>query len=358
MIFPCSGNRFYPRPGYYFGDVKEPPMLIPDIVRDCVAFIKYNSRNRGPRLGGTVFFLSYLSESDQVIAHFAITARHVIEGIDRYTDDKEVILRVNRQNQAPFDLVTHCPHWLFHPTDSTADVAILPFELEGAPSDFDQKFLDVNAILDRASPWANRLGVGEEVFVVGLFQNHAGRKRNIPIVRMGNISAKPTEPVQTEWNNNEIDAYLIESRSLGGLSGSPVFASAQFQIPATITTNQQTPVFSVFGEPASITQMSSTYAPPMTGPDAKQIDQPAIIEPTSSYIRHFALLGLVHGHIGLPCFVEDYARARRPKDVNMGLALVVPSDKIWETISQQKIIEHMAAVREKHRRSLTGDGGV
>ena len=34
-----------------------------------------------------------------------------------------------------------------------------------------------------------KIGVGDEVAVVGLFRNHAGRKRNIPIVRIGNIAA-------------------------------------------------------------------------------------------------------------------------------------------------------------------------
>ena len=47
------------------------------------------------------------------------------------------------------------------------------------------------------------------------------QNRNIPIVRIGNLASLDEEKVQTE--GGPIDAYLIEARSLGGLSGSPVF---------------------------------------------------------------------------------------------------------------------------------------
>ena len=43
----------------------------------------------------------------------------------------------------------------------------------------------------------------------------------MPILRMGNLAAYPQERVQVE--GVEMDAYLIEARSIGGLSGSPVF---------------------------------------------------------------------------------------------------------------------------------------
>jgi hypothetical protein len=50
---------------------------------------------------------------------------------------------------------------------------------------------------------------------VGLFSEHQGAERNIPIVRVGNIAAMPEEPVlTTSWG--AIDAYLIEARSIGG----------------------------------------------------------------------------------------------------------------------------------------------
>jgi hypothetical protein len=54
-----------------------------------------------------------------------------------------------------------------------------------------------------------------------------GRKRNIPIVRTGNISMIPSEKVPgiqiRRGESVESEVYLIEARSVGGLSGSPVF---------------------------------------------------------------------------------------------------------------------------------------
>jgi hypothetical protein len=66
------------------------------------------------------------------------------------------------------------------------------------------------------------VGLGDEVFVSGLFRHHYGKKRNIPIVRVGTLAAFNEERIATQMFG-EMDAHLIESRSIGGLSGSPVF---------------------------------------------------------------------------------------------------------------------------------------
>lgn len=66
------------------------------------------------------------------------------------------------------------------------------------------------------------LELGDEVFFSGLFYPHSGTRRNIPIVRIGNVAALLEEPVLNR-NGVPMDLYLMESRSIGGLSGSPVF---------------------------------------------------------------------------------------------------------------------------------------
>jgi hypothetical protein len=65
------------------------------------------------------------------------------------------------------------------------------------------------------------LGVGDEVFITGLFTKVTETTKNIPIVRTGTVAMMPGEEIP--FGNNLIEAYLIESRSIGGLSGSPVF---------------------------------------------------------------------------------------------------------------------------------------
>lgn len=58
--------------------------------------------------------------------------------------------------------------------------------------------------------------------MVGRFVNHEGKQRNLPSVRFGNISMMPYEPVRTSRGLLQ-EVFLVESRSLPGYSGSPVF---------------------------------------------------------------------------------------------------------------------------------------
>jgi hypothetical protein len=66
------------------------------------------------------------------------------------------------------------------------------------------------------------VGLGEKVIISGLFQHHFGIKKNIPIVGVGNLAAFDDEKIVTR-PFGEIDAYLVEARSIGGLSGSRHF---------------------------------------------------------------------------------------------------------------------------------------
>jgi hypothetical protein len=67
------------------------------------------------------------------------------------------------------------------------------------------------------------IGIGDELFAVGLFVQRAGSTRNIPIVRTGVIAAMPSKDEPFFRHGGEYHAYLAEMRSIGGLSGSPVF---------------------------------------------------------------------------------------------------------------------------------------
>jgi hypothetical protein len=58
--------------------------------------------------------------------------------------------------------------------------------------------------------------------MVGRFVNHEGRQRNTPTARFGNISMMPWEPVRNPLRGAQ-ESFLVETRSLGGYSGSPVF---------------------------------------------------------------------------------------------------------------------------------------
>ena len=77
------------------------------------------------------------------------------------------------------------------------------------------------------------IGLGEELLVVGLFASHHGRKMNIPIVRSGMIAAMPWEPIWDAKTGQNFEAFLAEVRSIGGLSGSPVWVAVDPGRPAS-----------------------------------------------------------------------------------------------------------------------------
>jgi hypothetical protein len=69
--------------------------------------------------------------------------------------------------------------------------------------------------------------LGDEIFITGAFVGRVGESKNIPVIRIGNIAAMPEEPI--DFSSPKRPAYLIETRSLGGISGSPVFLNLQPQ---------------------------------------------------------------------------------------------------------------------------------
>jgi hypothetical protein len=108
-------------------------------------------------------------------------------------------------------------NWFFH-EDPSVDAAVFAWRpsLKLDDWEFPLKYALTPALMTKEG-----IGLGDDVFVAGLFSRRTGHARNIPIVRVGNIAALPEEPIETAMGLQE--AYLIELLSIGGLSGSPVF---------------------------------------------------------------------------------------------------------------------------------------
>lgn len=68
------------------------------------------------------------------------------------------------------------------------------------------------------------IGVGDETFVVGRFVNHEGKQKNKPTARFGTIAMMPDEKdgIYNEHLGKEVEAYLVETHTIGGYSGAPV----------------------------------------------------------------------------------------------------------------------------------------
>jgi hypothetical protein len=263
-------------------------------------------------LHATGFFVMVPFEEPFSIYSFAyfVTAKHVAKELA----GRECYFLVNKMGGGVTVMPTHGDSWYIHPTDESADVAVIPVLNRGTAQ--------INAINVKNFATPARLaqleiGIGDEVFAVGLFTPAAGTQRNEPIVRHGNISMMPQEQIQTKLGY--ADVYLVEARSIGGLSGCPVFVRPTIRLP------QKT-----------------------KNPDTKNVFG----------VGHGAtLLGLMHGHwdINESDLNKPYITHDEKHGVNLGVGIVVPAYKILEVLGQPEL----AAMRKEiydnmKRKSIPG----
>ena len=290
-------------PRYYIGE--EWLMLVPDDIRKCVAFAAYKLGNEYV-VAGTVFFVGYSHyEADSFT--FAVTARHVIDDIREISADGKLYLRLNFIDGSARYVGTELSKWRLHPTDSSVDVAVFPVPIL---EKYDHLAYPTSAFATDAVIKQEDIGIGEDLFLAGLFFGHFGEKRNIPILRVGNIAAMPEESIDTEMGR--MDAFLVETRSIGGLSGSPVFVNLGF-----------------------------------VRPDSH--GKMRFWEGESTRTSMFYLLGLMHGHYRKGQ-EKDLARFDDREPINMGIAIVVPANKILEVIEQPSILDEMRSIIEARRK--------
>jgi hypothetical protein len=134
-----------------------------------------------------------------------VTARHVAEKIDGAT----FFVRANNKQDSFEYLKSEETRWFYHPTDNSVDAAVAPFWLT---PDIDYRAIPLDMFLSDETLVQGKIGIGDEVYITGLFRHVAGSKRNQPIVRIGNVAMIPTEPIFTEKFGN-IEAYLIAARA-------------------------------------------------------------------------------------------------------------------------------------------------
>jgi hypothetical protein len=287
-------------------------MRVPDLILKCVGFVGEAAHvNADGSVSGdlcaTGFFVSIpLTDADYPRAAYFVTAHHVAKDLE---------------NKAPYFLVnkkggglTYIKRiigggWWTHPTDKTADVAIAQV---GIPADADIVSVGVEQLGTPERLRELNIGIGDEVHITGLFAPASGQQQNQPIVRTGNVAMMPNEQIQIDAGY--ADVYLVEARSLGGVSGSPVFVrpTINFRLPEH-----------------------------MQGAGIKN----------AFWCGHGAtLLGLMHGHwdireseMNKAIFTHDSKRG-----VNMGIAIVVPAIKILETLNMPVLM----AIRDEMKKHV------
>jgi hypothetical protein len=305
-------------------------MRVPDTVKDCVVFLGRLQAVGGQvhelELLGTGFIVAQPSEfGDSLSFLYLVTAKHVIDGLK----DAHCGVRINRVDGSA-EILYPGDKWWFHPSDPTVDVAAVPF---GPPRDqFEFSAVPTESFATDENIKAATLGVGDEVFMTGLFAHKHGNRKNLPIVRMGNISALADEPIVTKLG--DMQAHLIEARSLGGLSGSPAFVRQTISIG--------------FADPKEFDEHELWR--PMRPGDKPDKDFPIFV----TGIGPFFLLGLMHGHweISVAQKNEVLITEDHTGKVNMGIALVVPATKILEVINQPELSDMRKQVHEDTKRRM------
>jgi hypothetical protein len=264
-------------------------MFIPDDIKKCVVFLGMDSTKTDPpqvHWGGTGFFVSLASRLSNIQFMYLVTAGHVAKQLK----DRTFYIRANSKSgeSITFKADDSLPCWA-HPEDTAADVAIFPFP--SLPKDIidqiDYRALPTTMFLNESERRKDGIGEGNEIVIVGLFSRHAGNAKNLPLIRMGTVAMFPDERIPTTDYGN-MDAYLVEVRSIGGLSGSPVFVVQQ-----------------------------------------ERLDRVKL-----------HLLGLIHGHWDVS--PEEIIDVSTPDTgtragVNMGIAIVTPAKKIMETINRKEL---------------------
>lgn len=265
-------------------------MRLPDSVLNCVAFISHDTPEI--RYGGTAFVVGIPGRNNNVFLHL-VTARHVADQIqhDMFVIGMNLIEGGKVLIKSGDDF-----KWWYHPTEqNSVDAAVAPFATACMP-DYSLQYIPEAMFATDERIKKFNIGLGDEISIIGLFTRFSGTSRHSPIVRSGNIAMMPTDKIPVNYFD-PMEAYLAEGRSIGGLSGSPVFVQDTVKMPAVDEKGQRR-------------HLSGLGSP------------------------HF--LGLMHGHWEVPL---DFKAAEQAEAVNMGISIIVPAKKILEVIYHPELVE-------------------
>jgi hypothetical protein len=181
---------------------------------------------------GTGFFVRM--ETPHTRFYYGVTNHHVIR-------DGSTIIRINTYNGGarymPFKLDDW--HFIAAPKDASKpldapkpldDVCAVPIYMSDNPRDIDFHLetdhydsIPTNIFLTETAIEPEQIGLGENAFMIGLFAQHDGGRRNVPSARFGNLAMLADEAAPIENGYFRRPMHVIDMRSRTGFSGSPVF---------------------------------------------------------------------------------------------------------------------------------------
>jgi hypothetical protein len=293
---------------------------IPNNFLQCVTFLGV-TLTEGPSAGeflclGTAFLI--VMEQDGQPFSYLVTARHVLDEAQR-GGFKTLQARFNRK-EGGVEVVPLSDDHRIRFTSAAVDLAVYEHSIDF--NTFECSALQLKTFADNQTISMYNIGPGDELFTIGLFSLREGRRRNIPIVRSGIIAAMPNEFEPFANNGEPYHAYLAEMRSIGGLSGSPVFIFIDHR--------------------------------------SRVVPQPNVISLHQPDWTIFCI-GIIQGHwdlkrntddsVVLPGQTDDVRLGfSKGENLNTGIAMVTPSQYLLTLLNHEKLKERRrTAIRETNR---------
>ena len=190
-------------------------VLISEDARRSVVFIGDDNPKFVAR--GTAFFVITDGPAQ---AGYLVTAAHIARDLAG-----PFKFRANDRSGAGHDEVVSAGSWLFH-ADPTVDIAVLRLDV---PQHLGVRPYELKYVLDERRRVEKGIGHGSATYTVGLFNRLGERDKITPVTLTGHIALLPDDekiPVQ-DWTKKtgtvRVEGYLIQSASVGGVSGSPVY---------------------------------------------------------------------------------------------------------------------------------------
>lgn len=197
------------------------PRIVDQIV-DAVIYL-YPSRRDAEEArlgGGTGFLVSVESAVNKNHLHiYAVTNKHVI-------NNGGLVVRINRHDGSTEIIEFDYLDWERH---ADSDVAIAQIgQMDESIIRF--RCIRSNQLITKDIAKRLDIGLGDDVYMVGRFAPHAGKTTNMPSVRSGIISALPNPNEKVNTQIGDLEAFLVEMRSISGFSGSPVIFDVPFDV--------------------------------------------------------------------------------------------------------------------------------
>ena len=229
----------------------------------------------GERAGGSGF-VAWIEGEDEAGHYYVVTASHVVR------EGGSPVARFNTPDDRTHVLPFPADAWFHHPDGDDVAIAVLPAEefyrlgLTGVPP---MLFVDPE-LMEREN-----LGPGDECFFVGRFMAHdGGVERNFPSVRFGNLATPLTRIPHDRGFDQE--SFLVESRSLSGYSGSPVFIYSAAVVSLNATEMQTIATSQIFLLGLDWSHLND-YEPVLGG------DKKTPVEPKEFVKRNAGMMGVV-----------------------------------------------------------------